>query len=609
MQFYPRGFCRITIREAFKKLMDDLDVDQASKSYALRRLSYEGLSFLTKTLPLYSKFVLASLERGSLLPRSSMSNFSWKGALPVFLRSLLQRIFSLTNGRLLPSVCTVAIWQIRQICDYFYKLATDFSDSELRDAERRYLETEKSLRERQYDEKWVTDLRKNLRYYPSFTNTALHAILEEHRPRYGPGTFCATGHDVYTTYSVYKRLPGRTIGTCRRDQTPFLGYFKAYPSSSESLSTHGNEGKCSEVLFVPKDSRSPRTISREPLHLLRMQMSFFDFASSALERDTCHRINFRDQSINQNLAREGSKTRGWATLDLKDGSDNVSVDLIRKLFEFCPALSYFIRRVRSTHTYLPSGGVIPLRKVAGMGSGLTFPIMAFLIHISVCTLVQRRFRLNYRDVASKVYVYGDDLIVPTGWYTTAVEALKRSGLLVNSAKSFIHSHFRESCGGDFYDGQSVTPVRLKLTGARLPRVGICGDVLSLRSEESLLQLERHCRELVLSGLVALSNYYYSCLERRLGSLPLVSGVSPILGRYTLSTCEIGDDAFKAYVPIPVIEKSTEICEWKYLGGYLIPTRVPEEGHLQNFGEVAIPRRIKLKKRLVYGHTARGVEQS
>jgi hypothetical protein len=60
-----------------------------------------------------------------------------------------------------------------------------------------------------------------------------------------------------------------------------------------------------------------------------------------------------------------------------------------------------------------------------------------------------------------VYVYGDDIIVRSDFADTAIQVLESVGLRVNTNKSFVHSLFRESCGGEYYNGWDVTPVRLR----------------------------------------------------------------------------------------------------------------------------------------------------
>jgi len=56
-----------------------------------------------------------------------------------------------------------------------------------------------------------------------------------------------------------------------------------------------------------------------------------------------------------------------------------------------------------------------------------------------------------------VFIYGDDIIVPTDEAPSVSDALHLFGLKVNQRKSFWTGKFRESCGVDAFDGHDVTP--------------------------------------------------------------------------------------------------------------------------------------------------------
>jgi hypothetical protein len=125
-------------------------------------------------------------------------------------------------------------------------------------------------------------------------------------------------------------------------------------------------------------------------------------------------------------------------------------------------------------TKLPDGTLIELSKHAPMGSALCFPIMALaiwsLLTAHTCTAqVAKAIRasgsLNKRRETFKwdkpVYVYGDDIILHSDFADSASQVLESVGLKVNTNKSFVRSLFRESCGGEYYNGWDVTPVRLR----------------------------------------------------------------------------------------------------------------------------------------------------
>jgi hypothetical protein len=101
-----------------------------------------------------------------------------------------------------------------------------------------------------------------------------------------------------------------------------------------------------------------------------------------------------------------------------------------------------------------------------MGSALCFPVeaMVFTTIIFAAIAYERRVPLTRELITSlrgKVRVYGDDIIVPVEYVQPVIQWLEAFGLRVNTDKSFWNGKFRESCGGDFFDGEWVTPVRLK----------------------------------------------------------------------------------------------------------------------------------------------------
>jgi len=101
-----------------------------------------------------------------------------------------------------------------------------------------------------------------------------------------------------------------------------------------------------------------------------------------------------------------------------------------------------------------------------MGSALTFPIesMVFLTIVFLAKEEELRRPLTRKDIKSlrgQVRIYGDDIIVPIGLVPAVVRLLEAFGLKVNQNKSFWNAKFRESCGGDYYQGHDVTVVRLR----------------------------------------------------------------------------------------------------------------------------------------------------
>lgn len=604
----------INLLTLVRTLSKDLGLDSRDVKYVITRLKSERLQFLTITLPKLVKCVLRGLELGSFQrARDEMrfTHIAWQGSSLRYFRSLLSRIFAGTADE-----AAQALYSLRQACEYLYKLALPFSSEKLAESEMKYREQENQLKTAAVSDEWVERLRRNFEtYYPKLARATVDTILKSHRPRGTSGAVSGSSK-FRVPFSVWKQLP--TIGLCDKSQAALSGYFKPYPSAPVpvTFSRQTSNSDVAEVLFVPKDSRGPRVISKEPYHRLLAQMSYFDFVSSGLEEITHGRVNFTDQSINQRLAKEASVSRTLVTADLRDASDSVLYRVVKRLFAGSPGLRYFIRHFRTPKVRLPvSREVIQLEKLAGMGSGLTFPTMALLIHLAICTLVSARGRASFKEAMLKVHVYGDDLIVPREWWDLAQEALLKTGLKINHEKTFVRAPFRESCGGDYLHGIEVTPVRLRLSAGDL-ECRKTSEVV-IQKAAGVLQLERHCRELLAKGLVHTAEYFYRCLEKALGPLPSVSGESPYLGRYEVTGRGVYLDS-AAYLPITEKVRVPDlVCPYKYLGKVLArpvfdypQDAVEEISTAGSFGEIALPRKVQLiKKKRVSHHALYGQTRS
>jgi hypothetical protein len=235
-----------------------------------------------------------------------------------------------------------------------------------------------------------------------------------------------------------------------------------------------------QVTPVPKTDEAPRIIAVEPTAMQYMQQALCYQVVNRLEHSFEFQpplggkefdlgkffIGFADQEANRFLAREGSLNGGLATLDLSEASDRVLNSHVLLLLSRFPRLSEAVQATRSTHADVQGHGVIPLAKFASMGSALCFPIeaMVFVTIIFTAIAAQRRSPVNRKlllELRGKVRVYGDDIIVPVEYVHCVTQYLEAFGLRVNYGKSFWNGKFRESCGGDYYDGEWVTPVRLR----------------------------------------------------------------------------------------------------------------------------------------------------
>lgn len=429
-----------------------------NRSTAAKRIANEGLKFLTVTLPSLGKAIDESLESGSF---ACPPGFATKGgsSLPTFLFEDFNDLYCL-DGSLKEesSNAWITLRFLRTICFFFYK--GEFPSSDAMDAAtlQKFKDIDESLT--------FSPDESTLRLLDA-ASFLLREVLKNYDPmdivpRHGPGSV-ATGEKLDEKY-VFKRLYNDL-----HQRYPYYEFFivggaselldrKAWYMSLERLE-HGT----AKTVLVPKDSRGKRTINEEPLEKQWIQQGIARTLVPFIEAHhlTRGQVNFTYQHFNQNFSLLGSVTREWATIDLSDASDRVGLDMVKYLFRHHDGLLRSLIATRSTHTVLPTGETLELRKFAPMGSALCFPVEA-LVFWAVCVVaISRHKREDFRSWAHRVYVYGDDIIVPNDMFGVVVDALESVGLVVNKTKSYHRGFFRESCGVDAFRGCIVTPIRLR----------------------------------------------------------------------------------------------------------------------------------------------------
>jgi hypothetical protein len=422
------------------------------------RASEEGLGFLTKTLPKLGKAIDQALG-DTFFTIPSEFKTAKDVSIPAFMQAYFKNVFD-RDGWLLENADPAAVEHLRQVCFMLYKLEVPYKPAD----EARVIESFKSTEAelKLADGFLASDELIGAAY---IIRDALRGF--DHKsiiPRHGPGA-------VSTGERLDEKWEFSRLYRCIHQVYPYYEYF-VVGGSRELIDRLGwykslkrlEKGRA-KVVLVPKDSRGPRLISAEPLEFQFIQQGLGRSLVSHLEAFPATRgqINFTNQEVNRQLALSSSKTGEYATLDLKDASDRVSLQLVRHLFQFTPELLAALEATRSAETQLPDKEVISLSKFAPMGSALCFPIEA-LCFWAICVSAvsrERHTRLRPAEVGKHIYVYGDDIIVKTAWAGVCMEALERYGLKVNRSKSFISGEFRESCGMDAFKGVQVTPTRLK----------------------------------------------------------------------------------------------------------------------------------------------------
>jgi hypothetical protein len=430
----------------WREIADGFKTDPKSIATFERRVNGAGLPFLTIELPSLGKDLDRALDCGyfQITGRFKTRRDS---NLPVFLYEHFVKVFY-EDGWIREN--PTGIKELRQLTLMFYKFSVPFTPSQELEATKKFIATDALVK----TSAWHWTLPIVRKYFESlFPDNPMDI-----RPHHASG-----------------QTSDRTSNSEKRSKRVFIPSLHHYYSFSymfnsenhyhlwrEHSSLDVHEPK-SRLAFVPKDSRGPRSICME--HHLKMffqkglQAKLYEYTETYSPAKGF--INFTDQTVNRMLAQKASLDCSLATIDLKDASDLVSWPLIQSLTRDLPEWAAALEATRSS-VVETSLGDIPLNKFAPMGSALCFPIEAFVFW-SIC-----------RTITDKVWVYGDDLIVPQQYVGAVMDRLEQYGLMVNRDKSLYKGYFRESCGGEYYRGSDISIVRLKSLGT-INYVAFCNN--------------------------------------------------------------------------------------------------------------------------------------
>jgi hypothetical protein len=551
---------------------------QDDVKYVLTRCANEGVGFLTETLPRLGKALDCALSINA--PSFELDGFEFvEGTkVPRFLYGLFVNVLS-SDGCVLQGACPHMVRLIRQVAFVFYKLELPIAEEKSKAVIDAFVKNERDLAEVDSSLALLSEQMRlrGLRYQEDPDSVALVLSarwylskvlrgfsLDNVHPCHGPGG--VSGKEKPWEKWDWTTIPDRTAEVFPLDTFFFV--------SMDDLRQRapliaGNEPSA-RVILVPKDSRGPRLISAEPKEFQFLQQGInrhmVDLVESHYLTRRC--VFFTDQRPNQLAALCGSLqplveaphlgvdgTR-YATLDLKDASDLVSLELVRMLFP--PPVVEALEACRSQYTTLPDGQVIRLRKFAPMGSATCFPVLALTVWSLLAAGLGRAmakpwFRLwklqSFQEELERIHVYGDDVIVPTAFADTAIHILERFGLRVNRNKSCIRGLFRESCGCDAYKGVMVTPLRIK------------GDWYILTPQQQYCKFIAYANEFGLAGYSRAGQVLADLLH---GSFRGIPGQSDI----------VNDDApclLDEYVRSPRLKRRTD----RKLQKFMVRVRVPK----------------------------------
>jgi len=492
------------------------------------RFKHEGDSFLTITLPNFANDFQQALDQGKV-DLSLFLGFRRVGQLPSFLGGLLDLVFDRGSGQLLDDPSIAAIQAVRQVTMAFGKIELDCSYERVQTAYQEYIKCESDVRAgdraRSLDD--IMDYRRVAHLLWRSLNSRLDRKIYngELIPAHGPGATAdgLRGNQKFTLNEWTERLEG---------VFPFIEWGSPVYSLFEEVNEHvdfrepGRERPV-KVIHVPKTLKTPRIIAEEPTCMMFMQQAILEEMKEEFRNDEFARnlICFDSQLPNQLLAQEGSSNGRLATLDLKEASDRVSNQLVRELFANFPHVGEAVQVVRSRKADV-QGQVVRLAKYASMGSALTFPLESMVFMTLVFLGIEKELNrpLTQRTIKQffgQVRVYGDDIIVPVEYVSSVIRTLEHFGALVNRRKSFWNGKFRESCGGDYFDGAPVGVARVRRVFPKSLRDG--------SEVESIVSLRNQLYELGYENTV---DWLDARIRAILPVYPVVTPDSGLLGRWS-----------------------------------------------------------------------------
>jgi hypothetical protein len=533
--------------ESFQRLEPDVKGIDRDKVTIKARFEHEGISFFAVALPSFCDSLDRGLSEGRFACPLGFSRIRG-GALPKLFSGLLCKVFDPKTGSLKESPCQRAVKCLREALIFFKKCVTANGRAEQlhREAVSTFWDAELGCSQSVFDGDRLVLLSR----VAGTTLTRL-GLFDPRRvvPRHGPG-------------AVYERVGGnqKWSSACRvvRQGLPDTSYFgidtflaSCYGAEEglisadnvgiladtcaefetrdfDAPSSGSSFGRSSRLVTVPKSAVARRTITVEPLWNMFIQQGLNSWLRKVILRCPVlsSSLDLADQRHNQNLSLEGSRTGKWSTLDLSSASDLLSLRLVEVVFG--RHSMFFEAMVMCRSSWVEDDvrkASFPVKKFAGMGNALTFPVQSVvfaLIAIAAILNEKGRSRPSYGEIkrtAKIVRVYGDDIIVPTRYSRQVMDWIESFGLKVNRKKSFTTGNFRESCGLDAFMGVDVTPTYIR-DDPDNPSI----DASALSS------LVSTSNQLWLKGLYEPAIILQEHVEKKVGRpLPLVGKESGALG--------------------------------------------------------------------------------
>ncbi|UJQ85298.1 MAG: putative replicase protein [Alehxovirus faecivivens] len=501
------------VQSLYSHILDDMAIELPELREELCRdmlrlssaLENHGLRFATIDMVDFGKHLDQCLSRSRLscFVGPHMRPFKRGGVIPRLFKGLFLRVFQ-HNGCLLPTPCHISIRFLRQMFYLAKKIRMNCEESRTFETVRKFFEVDAKLLSPTLD--WDSDhidwsrlpiLRLDDSYpSPALLKEPLLPGFEEYTwlPRDFISSIQTTGDIVSNLIGIFDPYQWRTkhgpgaVSDLKGDskyEFPFwpkkldtifpladfafanLDNWVDCLSSGEHVGRFSEREPASKLIAVPKTQKGPRLIASEPTAHQWCQQSIKAFLYDRVQHSWLSKsIHFRDQTFNQRLAQSASINRSHWTIDLSEASDRVSCYVVERLFRGNVSLLRAFHAVRTRTISNDIDQKLPrllkMKKFSTMGSALTFPVqsLVFLIIILGSLCYSRKIKVtekNLERLVREVLVFGDDLIVPDDVGPFVLGSLRYLGFEVNRSKTFGKGSFRESCGGEYFDGHDVTP--------------------------------------------------------------------------------------------------------------------------------------------------------
>ena len=474
------------------------------------RIRAEGLYFAVKVLPGLIQTVFDRLEGRY----ASFDGFRIHNGTPTFL------------GRCITNALAGNTEYIRflyQVSVALKKINGPYSKSSVTTLWQKYKDDDATIRDIDWFEPNRLRLIERARHFSRVFFRNFDPFGKDNIPRPGPGstnTHCAH-YMRYLPHKVYEQID-RVFPT---EDWFYHNPWAVNDQSRDFLALARLKEPCSRFKPVPKTALDMRGICIEENEVQYFQQGLRRALTKHIQRHPlyCRRIVLHDQSVNGWLARESSKTRTFATLDLSSASDLLARELVSYVTQDNQDLHDALMALSTKWVQPPSGvNEPPLRtfKFAPMGSAICFPIMSLMFMFIIRAAISLSDLPYPHLLSTNVFVYGDDIVVPSSTYALVTDALTSLGFKVNLTKSYVNSSFRESCGVHAYNGMDITPVFCRKLPSRH----------SLASLVSLIETEKQFYDQGYLQTSAMLRGYGSHLWPKYFAKPLyVDDASSVIG--------------------------------------------------------------------------------